>query len=551
MIPIEDNRCLTLVKQPKLRYAESNQVLKKATMKKLPVGIQDFQKIIENNFVYIDKTRIIYELIDRGVCYFFSRPRRFGKSVLISTLEALFANKRNLFKGLWIDSSEYDWQEYPIIRLDFSAIARSNACALSDSIANRLTSIGTQYGITLTKTLLSDLLIELIESLSRKNKVVILIDEYDKPLLDSINNLEIAKEIQQVLASFYSAIKAQDQYIKFIFITGIARFSRTSIFSGLNNLNDITYRNEYAHLVGYSENDLTILQEQIDQVAQQEQVSPDAIKATIQEWYNGFRFSYDDLKVYNPFSVIRYLESGVLANYWFTSGSPGYLAAIIAQHNYTFDGETIESLDGASMSANADVTYDVEQFPLVPLLAQSGYLTIKEYIKEKKKFTLTYPNKEVEEAFLELFAHKITGAQPVKVADLVFDLKTALSKNNLTLFFELLTEFFAEIPHDIHIKLERYYQSIFYVILKLIGAQIVVERRTNIGRIDAVIETTSDIFIIEMKINQTALSALEQIKEKQYYQPYARSDKDIILLGISFDTHRKNISEWHQEALVL
>lgn len=522
-------------------------------MKNLPIGLQDFEKIIRNNYLYVDKTKVIYEMINRGMCYFFSRPRRFGKSVLISTLEALFANKKELFKGLWIEQSPYVWQKHPIIRLDFSAIPHANTQELERGICKRLKHIAQEYGIDLAieqETRANTLVTDLIIGLAKRNSVVILIDEYDKPILDVLHDGSATHENQKILASFYAALKAADQYIRFIFITGIGRISRTSLFSGLNNLNDITFRDEYAYLVGYSPEELAAFAPYIEYIATTQHTTANDIVTILRDWYNGFRFSYSPLTVYNPFSIIRYLESGVLANYWFESATPSFLVHLIKKNQYTFDGETIAQVDGSMVSAQADKTYPVEKFPIIPLLFQTGYLTIKEYIKETNQFVLTYPNREVRESFLTLFAQELVGVPENRLSVFTNELRAMLESLDFKNFFDVFKTFFAGIPYEIQIPLERYYQSLFYVILKLIGADIIVEKRTNIGRIDAVIETKNSIIITEFKIDGSAEDALQQILDKKYYESYLHMNKEIILLGVSFSTQNRNIDEWSTMDLI-
>jgi hypothetical protein len=517
-------------------------------MKKLPLGISDFPRIIEDDYVYVDKTEYVYDLLNKGPFYFFSRPRRFGKSLLISTLKEALQGNRHLFEDLWISKSDYKWQAHPIIHLDFSIIGSDSALILKTSLAKQLNEIATEHNITLEKSeIIEDVLRPLIQQLSlQKGKIGLLIDEYDYPLLKHIHNLPAARDILAILRSFFSVVKGMSSKFHIIFITGITKFSKASIFSGLNNLFDITMDSHYSALLGYTENEINLyFPEYIAGIAKRQGTTPKNIMKSVQAWYNGYQFSAEGPKVYNPFSMLYFLKNGELENYWFETGTPTFLLNLLKERNYP-----IQELQDVQLNKMEMISFDMDGIPLIPLLLQTGYLTIKSYDPNTKNYTLDYPNKEVQSSLLTHILKHITETPISSVISYVFNLQQSLKNNTLGVFFSTLQEFFAGVPYDLHISLERYYQTIFYVIMKLIGAKISTEVKTNIGRMDAVIETKSHIYILEFKLDGTGQEALSQIEEKKYYEKYLGSTKQVLLIGISFNSKTKNISnDWVEKPI--
>ena len=380
------------------KQVKSNYKRDKASVKYLPRDVSNFEKMIKNNYIYVDKTELIYNLYATGDSYFFlSRPRRFGKSLLISTLKELFSGNKKLFENLWIGKSGvWDWQEYPIIELDFSRIARRTPRDLQSSLTWTLVNIGKRYNIDITDAPTpSDKLVDLVQRLAERNNVVILIDEYDKPILDLLDTMKIAQDNRTILKDFYDTLKGLSSYIHAVFITGVSKFSRTSLFSGLNNLIDITMVPEAATLLGYTKQEIEYyFAEYVTLLAQVRQSSIEDTMLEMERWYNGYRFSDQEITVYNPFSVLYYLKTKRRANYWFESGTPTFLISLLkSQYSSLEDIQEVE-LSSASLG-----TFDIENIPLIPLLFQTGYLTITDYDLETDKYRLNYPNTEVRESF--------------------------------------------------------------------------------------------------------------------------------------------------------
>ncbi len=516
-------------------------------MKKLlPIGIQTYSEIRENNYIYVDKTRLIHELITTGKTYFLSRPRRFGKSLLISTLEAIFKREKKLFQGLDIERMDYDWQTYPIVRIDFSSLNKDNSEELKKDLSLTLEGIAKEYHITLAKHLHPTSYFKLLlQKLSKINRVVILIDEYDAPIIKHIaNNVELAAQNREFLKEFYTVIKGQDQYLKFVFLTGVSKFSKVGVFSGLNNLKDITMDSRFSDLLGWTQKELEEnFKNYIDALAQEEELSVEKTTQKIKHWYNGYRFSVKNLYVYNPFSTLLLLDKKFFDFHWFETGTPTFLIELMKKQG-TFSLK--EMLDN-KLSAEAFSSYEIEQLDPLPLLLQTGYLTIKEYDKETRLYTLGYPNFEVNNAFTERLIKTFSCLEPGMAEGYIVKLIRSLQSNDLENFFETLRIFFANIPYTIQLKQEKYYQTIFYLIFSLLGLRIRAEVTTNRGRIDAVVELKKSVYIFEFKLFGTHQEALAQIKKKRYYEKYLDSGKKITLVGAAFDPEERNIGEHTEE----
>ena len=510
-------------------------------MKKLPIGIQTFSKLINENCVYIDKTALIYQLITEGSYYFLSRPRRFGKSLLISTLEDLFSGNRELFEGLAINSLPYTWEKHPVIMISFSDIAGNTPQELESGIKVYLQRIAQHYNLILDNDIsMGQMLRDLVIALSTQNAVVLLIDEYDYSILKHIHNQEIASSIRDVLRGFYDVIKGLDQYLKFVLLTGVSQFTKTSIFSGLNNLEDISLSERYNTLLGYTRDEIALhFNEHLHAMSEKTEKSTEYLLSNITQWYDGYRFSKTPhaTAMYNPFSVLLCLKNNEFSNYWFQSGTPTFLINLLKTKNYP-----IQELDNVKALEEELKQFDTDNLELKTLMFQTGYITIKHYDPESHIYTLGYPNKETINSLGILVIKSMTGASQAHFYNSTTMLLKAFNHHNLDQLSIILTQLFAEIPYTIQIEEEKYYQTIFYVLCKMIGADIIVEQPTNIGRIDAVLETKDCYFIIEFKINATVKKAMKQIEYKKYYQPYQLRGKKIMLVGIVFDTTIKNVS---------
>jgi hypothetical protein len=516
--------------------------------RKLPVGVQDFEKLRTENYLYVDKTQLLYQMITQGNVYFLSRPRRFGKSLLVSTLHAIFRGKRHLFKDLWIDSSNYTWEQHPVIWLDMSAVTNSSAGEFQKSLSYHLDKVAKQYGVKLSSSLsVSDCLDELITELAKDNqKVVVLIDEYDKPLVDQIHRPAIALENREILKQFYGILKAQDANIRFVLLTGVSKFSKVSVFSGLNNLEDISLLTDYAPLLGYTQQELTdYFSLEIDSLAKKEGLSHQVLLDKIKYWYNGYRFSKEEISVYNPFSTLLLFKQQEFSVHWFATGTPTFLINLIQEQQFD-----IADLENLKIKAVNFSTYEIDKLSVLPLLYQTGYLTIKSYHADKEYYELGYPNWEVEISFLDSLLTYFSKVDQSIQTNFIFDMIGALEAQSFDDFFQHLKGFLARIPYELHMPGEKYYQNIFYLVFRLVGLQLNAEVHTNRGRIDAVIEGKDNILIFELKVDKSAQEALEQIKTKGYAEPYMPQQKAIYLIGINFNSAARNVSDYVIEQLV-
>lgn len=511
---------------------------------KLPIGIQDFETIISEGYVYVDKTKFIYELISQGIPYFLSRPRRFGKSLLVSTFEALFLGKRHLFKGLWIDHSDWDWMTYPIIRLDMSTINNKTSEMFELDLIRALNDIALQYKIKINGMSAANYLENLIIKMSVESKIVVLIDEYDKSIIDNIDEIEIAKQNRRILHDFYTILKAQGKHLKFVFLTGITKFSKVSVFSGLNNLKDITMLDDYSAILGYTQQELKYyFAKNIQEIADKNKLALDECYTRIKEWYNGYKFSKNGELVYNPFSTLNLIDSGDFSSHWFATGTPSFLINLIKKRE--FDLQNLEEID---VSEQSFTSFDIENLSILPLLYQTGYLTIKSVLPEVNAYRLGLPNREVNQSFsdslLEAFA-----ASKADCHKYLISIAKNLCTNpwQFSQFFEIIQSLLALIPYDLYVKDERHYHSLCYLIIKLAGFQINSEVHTHQGRADAALVMEEKIIIFEFKLNKTSQNAIDQIKEKKYYQLYQDRKLPIYLVGINFNGEQRMIDDWKVE----
>ncbi len=512
--------------------------------KPVQASTYNFRDIIESGFLYVDKTDHLYELVRYGKgVYFLARPRRFGKSLMLSTLAEILRGEKELFQGLSIAGSDYQWQRYPVIHIDFSRYQVRNVQELETRIKYYLQQIAQAHEVTLDENPFDIQWVELITKLSHEQQVAILIDEYDKPILDNIHDIEAAKAIRDTLKSFYGAIKSMDAYVRFVFITGISKFSRVGIFSDMNHLDDLTMHPRFATVLGITETELTTnFAEHIVDMATKEGMTQETLIAKLRQWYDGFCFVETSEPVYNPFSILQLFHTGRFANYWFETGTPTFLIKLLKSQKYD-----IERLGDLRLRELAFSSYEIETLAIIPLLFQTGYLTIKGYEPTRRLFTLSYPNLEVEDAFLTHLLGEFSERERSLNEDYLWELIDTLEKRDLDEFFAILQTFFANVPYNIHLKHEKYYQTIFYLIFKLIGLRIDAEVHTNRGRIDAVIETDDHIFVFEFKIDESAENALAQIKATEYAQKYRQQGKPLSLIGANFDSATRQVTEWRSE----
>ena len=515
-------------------------------MKKLPLGIHTFKKLIEDNSLYIDKTGYIYKLVTEGSVYFLSRPRRFGKSLTLSTLGSLFKGEKELFKGLYIYNQPWEWKKWPILHFDFSDFSEEqDVDELKQLIVENVKTLSKEYNITIDGKLPYN---QYFKALLRAlpEKAVILIDEYDKPILNNITDPVKAGRIKDILKGFYTIIKSSDAYVKFAFLTGVTKFAKISVFSGLNNLTDLTMGKEYADICGYTEEELDIyFGEEFKNIAGNNKMTVGDLRLKIREWYNGFRFSSKDLRVYNPVSLLNLLRTGEFKAYWFETGTPTFLTELMKK-----EGFAPAKLENLTCPASAFSTYDLENLKTLPILVQSGYLTISDYDEEMDLYTLNPPNREVKQSFYDALVADYTFN---KDSTPLYQIITAFKKNNMEVFFENLDILFAKIPYDIHLPYEKYWQSLFYMIFTLMGYYIEAEYRTSKGRIDAFINMPDMVYIFEFKLaggkNKYASKLMEeakqQIMEMDYAKRFKNNAKPVSLLPVVFDyKNERAVIEW-------
>ena len=502
-----------------------------------------FENFQEYNGLYVDKTEYLYKLITCGKrLFFFSRPRRFGKSLTLSTLKAIFQGKKELFKDLYIESQPYDWKSYPVIHIDMGSVSADTPDKLEYYLLNRILDIASYNHIEINSKYASIAFEELVRSLhDQDGKVVILIDEYDKPILNNIENENI-NELQKIMKGFYSVLKTCEPYERFVFITGVGKFLKVSIFSDLNNLTDISMSDDYATMCGYTEKELKEnFHSQLIEMSEYQKIEYNTFLQKIKKWYDGYKFSEDGENVYNPVSFAKFIDNkGKFYNYWFETGSPSILIKLIKTQDVN-----IEEVIKKSYSVDYFTAYMPSKVAFIPLMFQTGYLTIKEIIKndEDTEFRLGFPNYEVEESFYRRLIMNVGDANDL-CATLARDLRRTFRNNDIDEAMKLLKNFFSGIPYDIQVVSERYYQSIFYAILKSIGFSVKTEAKTSNGRIDAVVENETNVYIFVFKLDKSAEVALNQILLKEYYEPYLNSGKKITLIGANFDSENRKMSDW-------
>jgi hypothetical protein len=509
-------------------------------MQPLPVGIQTFRDLRAGNFLYVDKTEQIHPLIEhsKGI-YFLSRPRRFGKSLTLSVLDEIFSGNKEIFKGLWIYESKWQWKKYPVLRFDFSKQKANDKEELIRFIFRELDLNAKRHQVKLEAVEYFSQFEELIQKVSQTQPVVILIDEYDKPIIDHIESTEKALEMREIMKGFFTVLKGSDPSIRFLLLTGVSKFSRAGVFSNLNHLRDITLEDEFSDLVGITEVELeSNFKEHIQSLADKEDLAFTETINKIREWYNGYRFTPQGISVYNPFSTLLLLTQKRFEHHWFETGTPEFLVKLILKGD--FDIIEIPFKTEALGFSN----YEVDDLNLAPLLVQTGYLTIKEFDPITQNYTLDYPNYEVKHAFLNYFFRKI-HKKNIATSPAI-KLHSAFLEEDLDGVINVLQDIFASVEYDIQIRNEKYYQTIFYLIFNLLGYYIKTEVKTNRGRIDAVVESKS-IYIFEFKLNGTKEEALRQIKEKKYYEKYISLGKPIYLVGAEFQD--KNLGEYLVERM--
>ena len=517
---------------------------------KLPIGIQEFEKLRNENYVYLDKTSLIWKMVNEGCYYFLSRPRRFGKSLLMSTIQAFFEGKKQYFDGtigqpLFIatdDSVKWDWKSYPIMHLDLNTDNYSSIGILEDRLNKFLNRQEEIFGVNHMEKSFGQRFEGVIERAYKQTGrgVVILIDEYDKPMLQAIDNKKLQDEFRSTLKAFYGALKSMDGCIKFAFLTGVTKFGKVSVFSDLNNLEDISMSPRFVDICGITEQELTTqLKPYIESLAVGNSLTYEQALDKLRELYDGYHFRENASGLYNPFSVFNTLKNGVFKSYWFETGTPTYLATLLVRHNYNL----------ANM-ANVEVEEDVlncidsESTNPIPVIYQSGYLTIKGYDEEFHLYRLGFPNKEVEVGFTKFLIPYYLNRSGSDTTP--FDIRNyvqSLRRGDADGFVMRLRSLFADTPYELVKNLENHYQNQVWLFHKLIGMYVQAEYHTSFGRIDMVLQTPDFCYVIEFKFGGTAQEAIDQISRKDYVLPFAIDGRKIIRIGISISPETRNISD--------
>ena len=508
---------------------------------KYPIGIQNFEDLRRNGYKYVDKTNFVYKLADEGKYYFLSRPRRFGKSLFLSTLEAYFQGKKELFEGLAIYDLETEWKKYPIFHIDLNTANFREKDSLYNVLNDYLTGWEDKYGARDSEVTLPLRFKGVIARAAEKEGcgVVILIDEYDKPILQTLQAPELQAEHRAQLKAFYSVLKTQDRYIKFAFLTGVTKFGKISVFSDLNNLMDISMDHRYISICGMTEKELLVnFKEGINELSETYGDTEEDTIAKLKARYDGYHFEEHTVGIYNPFSVLNTLSKLRYKDYWFETGTPTFLVELLKMHNYRLPDMTKERVSN-------DVINSIDSLSTnpIPVIYQSGYLTIKGYDERFKKYLLGFPNKEVEEGFLNFLLPQYTSAgseSPYMVDEFVKDVEAGKAEQ----FIKRLTTFFASNSYQVAGNAELYFQNALYLVFKIMGFYTQVELPTSDGRMDVVIQTSDYIYIIECKLDGSAEEALQQIEVKNYAAPFAMDKRTIIKLGINFSSRTRGVESW-------
>ncbi|MEE1391940.1 MAG: ATP-binding protein [Segatella copri] len=514
-------------------------------LKLYPVGIQTFERIRKENKLYIDKTEYIYRMTHSGGCYFFlSRPRRFGKSLLVSTFESYFSGKKELFEGLAIEKLEQEWMEYPVLHFDMSGGKHMEKEQLEDYLSNRLEAEERKWGITHSKRGVNDRLTELITTayeISGK-QVVVLIDEYDAPMLDVAHERKTLDELRNVMRNFYSPLKMCEPMLRFVFLTGITKFSQVSIFSELNNIKNVSLDDEYAGACGITKEELlTQMSEDIDVLAEALEMTREETIAKLKENYDGYHFSPASPDVFNPYSLLNCFDDKNFGAYWFSSGTPTYLINMLRKF------KVLPAKIGRSLARSSAFDAPTENLKTItPLLYQSGYITIKGYDKMSQLFTLDLPNKEIKVGLFEsLLPYYLEGMYAEEGDVAIAQMSVLIRQGDMDGALRLLQEFLGTVPYCNNINYEGHYQQVLFIIFTLLTHFVVdVEVHTPNGRVDVVMETEDTLYLIELKLNKSAQAAMQQINLKQYDQRFARCGKPIVKVGVNFDAKKGNIEDW-------
>lgn len=508
---------------------------------KYPIGIQNFEDLRRNGYAYVDKTNFVYKLADEGKYYFLSRPRRFGKSLFLSTLEAYFQGKKELFEGLAIYDLETEWKQYPIFHIDLNTANFGEEGSLYNVLNDYLSAWEDKYGTRESEVTLPLRFKGVIARAAEKEgrNVVILVDEYDKPILQTFHDRELQDNYRNELKAFYSVLKTQDRHIKFAFLTGVTKFGKVSVFSDLNNLMDISMDNRYISICGITENELKAnfkegIVELSDATGDTEEATIEKLRAN----YDGYHFVANSIGIYNPFSLLNTLARLKFDDYWFETGTPTFLVELMKLHHYELRNLTKEQI-------SADVINSIDSMSTnpIPVIYQSGYLTIKGYNERFKKYKLGFPNQEVEQGFLNFLLPRYSSAGD-KSSYFIEEFVKDVEAGNPDRFMQRLSTMLADTDYKVVGNTELYFQNVMYLIFKIMGFYIQVKRPTSDGRIDAIIQTADYIYIIECKLDKSAEEALRQIEDNNYAAPFQMDKRKLYKIGVNFSSGTRRVEEY-------
>ena len=514
-----------------------------SAIRKYPIGIQSFEKLRRGQYIYVDKTDLVYQLATAGNPCFLSRPRRFGKSLLLSTFEAYFLGKKELFTGLAVEQLETEWAVHPVFHLDLNAERYDSVEELDNMLESQLSRWEQTYGITQPNRSISIRFMDVIReaSVQTGRGVVVLIDEYDKPLLRSFHNEELQQQFRNRLTAFYTVLKSADPWLRFVFITGVTKFAQMSVFSELNQLTDISQLPQYATLCGMTRSEIEdSFAPDIEELGRLNNLTTEEVMNKLTRLYDGYRFSeYATEGIYNPFSLLSVMSYKVFKDYWFVSGTPTFLVNMLKETDYD-----LRELDGIEVPSAALINYRASSKEPVPMIYQSGYLTIKSYDERFKTYTLGFPNEEVRYGFLNFVLPFYTPIDSEEGNFYIGKFVQELRKGDPEAFLTRLRAFFADIPYELNNKTERHYQVVFYLVFKLLGQFAEAEVRSAKGRADAVVKTADYIYVFEFKLDGTVDEAIRQIDDKGYLIPYTADGRKLVKVGVSFSREERNLGEW-------
>ena len=511
--------------------------------KKYPIGIQDFEKLRKEGYCYIDKTSYVYDLVQKGSYYFLSRPRRFGKSLLISTLEAYFEGKKDLFEGLAIAGLEKDWKKYPVLHLDLNTQKYGSEKSLMTLLEENVVGWEAKYGRNGAEVGIERRFAGVIRRAHEMTgeRTVILVDEYDKPLLQTIDNEQLQDAYRTLLKAFYGALKSEDAHIRFAMLTGVTKFGKVSVFSDLNNLQDISMDERYADICGISEAELSEnFSDDILNLAEANGQSLEEACIALKERYDGYHFNpWTPYGLYNPFSLLNTFAKNHYGSYWFETGTPTYLVELLKRHRYNLYKMANEKVTSRILDS-----IDASSTNPIPVIYQSGYLTIKGYIPEPQIYELGFPNKEVEQGFMDFLLPYYTPVQDTESGFAIWSFVEDVKTGDIDGFMKRLQAFLSGCPYEMAKDIELHYQNVLFIVFRLAGLYTQVEYHTSYGRIDLVLQAKDYVYVMEFKLDGSADDAMKQIEEKQYALPFAGDRRKVYKIGVNFSSETRNIERW-------